>query len=94
MEELVGFSTTGLTHIISPSRSLAITANEATTFSCGVRGLQNKQPVTEELTSAPVAGGFAGEPVQDKVLIQKVGVNVKVRRGLIGGPASTSGSDE
>ena len=73
---------------------MAVTANEATTFSCGVRGLQNKQIVTEELTAAPVAGGFAGEPVQDKVLLQKVGVNVKVRRGLISGPASTSGSDE
>ena len=73
---------------------MAITANAATRFVCGVKGLQNKQKITEEKYTVSTAGGFAGEAVQDKVLLQKIGAEVKVRRGTIGGEASTSGSSD
>lgn len=93
-EDLSSPDTPGLTRIISPLRTLPITANIATAYSCGVLPLQNKQRVVADenmkIPANPVAGGFAGEAVQDQVLLQKVKAHVKVRRGMIngGGPGN------
>jgi hypothetical protein len=85
------FSTTkksGTTFVRTVNRTLQVSTNESTTWTVGVRPIQNNQPVGTPILSTILSGGGGIVP-SDSIVIGPVNFNTVVTSGIIVGEITT-----